>query len=328
MLLDADGRRGRAVSPDASTGPTGRPRAGVDRGWESEVVVTEGAPPARGRGLSLDRIVTEAIALIDEQGIGMASMRNLGQRLGVRAMSLYRYVDTRETLFDAVVERIVGELDDDPEVPQHAGEGWREYLDGLARGIRRYALAHPHAFPLVATRPPAAPWVNPPLRSLRWIERMLTTLHDQGLSDDQTLFAYRSFNSFLLGFLLLETSGMTLNDPLPGDGSFQSGTAPVETEPGDVVETDPADPTDPVPAALSPVRTTAQREAVDAATTARENVDPAGEVGADEFPTIHRLRAGLSVDVYETEFAIGLKAMLDRVAAHMASSGGSAPGAN
>lgn len=149
-------------------------------GWESGGVVGDGALAGRGRGLSRERIVTEAILLIDEQGISMASMRNLGQRLGVRAMSLYRYVKDRETLFDAVVERIVHELDDDPDVPQNASDGWRSYLDGLARGVRRYARAHPHAFPLVATRPPAAPWVNPPLRSLRWIEAMLRALHDEG----------------------------------------------------------------------------------------------------------------------------------------------------
>src|SRR4029077_19492902 len=83
-----------------------------------------------------------------------------------------------------------------------------------------YARAHPHAFPLVATRPPTAPWVNPPLRSLRWVEAMLTGLAAEGFSDEQVLFTYRTFNSFLLGSLLLETSAMTLRDPKPGDGSF------------------------------------------------------------------------------------------------------------
>ena len=32
-----------------------------------------------------------------------------------------------------------------------ATDGWRDYLQRLARGVRRYALAHPHAFPLVTT---------------------------------------------------------------------------------------------------------------------------------------------------------------------------------
>ena len=174
-----------------------------------------------GRGLSLDRIVTATLELVDERGIGAASMRAVSSRLGVRSMSLYRYVRDRDELFDAVVERIVGELADDPEVQLRPVDGWRPYLAGMAHGVRRYARAHPHAFPLVATRPPAAPWVNPPLRSLRWVEAMLTGLVREGFSDEQVLFTYRMFNSFLLGYLLLETSAMTLRirsratDPSP-----------------------------------------------------------------------------------------------------------------
>jgi hypothetical protein len=53
----------------------------------------------------------------------------------------------------------------------------------------------------VATRPPSAPWVNPPLRSLRWVESMLTGLAKEGFSDEQVLFTYRTFNGFLLGYL-------------------------------------------------------------------------------------------------------------------------------
>ena len=173
-----------------------------------------------GRGLSLDRIVSTALELVDEQGIGAATMRAVSSRLGVRSMSLYRYVQDRDELFDAVVERIVNELADDPEVQLRPVDGWRPYLTGMAHGVRRYARAHPHAFPLVATRPPAAPWVNPPLRSLRWVEAMLTGLAGEGFSDEQVLFTYRTFNGFLLGYLLLETSAMALRDPKPGDGSF------------------------------------------------------------------------------------------------------------
>ena len=61
-------------------------------------------------------------------------------------------------------------------------------------------------FPLVATRPPAAPWVRPPLRSLRWMESFLDTLHRCGFTDAGCVGAYRAFSSFLLGHLLLEVS--------------------------------------------------------------------------------------------------------------------------
>ncbi len=181
-------------------------------------------------------------------------------------MSLYRYVRDRDELFDAVVERIVNELSDDPEVELRPAGGWRPYLTGMAHGVRRYARAHPHAFPLVATRPPTAPWVNPPLRSLRWVEAMLTGLAAEGFSDEQVLFTYRTFNSFLLGALLLETSAMTLRDPKPGDGSFTSA---------DTVSNDGGDPAgqaaaSPVTGGLSPARSAEQREAIKDASSARE----------------------------------------------------------
>jgi TetR/AcrR family transcriptional regulator, tetracycline repressor protein len=267
-----------------------------------------------GRGLSLDRIVTVTLELVDEQGIGAATMRGVSSRLGVRSMSLYRYVQDRDELFDAVVERIVNELADDPEVQPRPVDGWRPYLTGMAHGVRRYARAHPHAFPLVATRPPAAPWVNPPLRSLRWVEAMLSGLAGEGFSDEQVLFAYRTFNGFLLGYLLLETSAMALRDPKPGDGSF-TGT---DTTPDGDSESGRQAAADPVPGGLSPARSAEQREAVAGAGSPLELADPADELDARHFPTLHRLAAGLAEDRWENEFETGLLQMLDRIAKFVA----------
>ena len=271
--------------------------------------VEHGRPRRPGRGLSLDRIVTVTLELVDEQGIGAATMRAVSSRLGVRSMSLYRYVQDRDELYDAVVERIVNELADDPEVQLRPVDGWRPYLTGMAHGVRRYARAHPHAFPLVATRPPTAPWVNPPLRSLRWVEAMLTGLAAEGFSDEQVLFTYRTFNSFLLGYLLLETSAMALRDPKPGDGSF-TGT---DTSSDDGGPAGPAS-ANTVSGGLSPARSAQQREAIDAANSPRELLDPADEIDARRFPTVHRLAAGLAQDLWEGEFETGLEDMLDRIA--------------
>ncbi len=250
---------------------------------------------------------------MDEQGIGAATMRAVSSRLGVRSMSLYRYVQDRDELFDAVVERIVNELADDPEVQLRPVDGWRPYLTGMAHGVRRYARAHPHAFPLVATRPPGAPWVNPPLRSLRWVEAMLSGLAAEGFNGEQVLFTYRTFNGFLLGYLLLETSAMALRDPKPGDGSFISTDAvSSEGEPAGEAAGNP------VPGGLSPARSAEQREAVEDADSPRELVDPADEIDARRFPTVHRLAAGLAQDSWEEEFETGLVHMLDRVAMFVA----------
>ncbi len=273
-----------------------------------------GRPRRTGRGLSLDRIVTATLELVDEQGIGAATMRAVSSRLGVRSMSLYRYVQDRDELFDAVVDRIVNELADDPDVQLRPVEGWRPYLTGMAHGVRRYARGHPHAFPLVATRPPTAPWVNPPLRSLRWVEAMLTGLAAEGFTDEQALFTYRTFNSFMLGYLLLETSAMTLRDPKPGDGSFTSA---------DTLSNDGGEPAgsaaaNPVVGGLSPARSAEQREALADADSAGELLDPMDAIDARRFPTVHRLAAGLAEDRWDGEFETALGDMLDRIAAIVA----------
>ena len=265
---------------------------------------------SRPGGLSLDRIVAATLELVDEEGIGAATMRAVSSRLGVRSMSLYRYVRDRDELFDVVVERIVGELADDPEVQLRPVDGWRPYLAGMAHGVRRYARAHPHAFPLVATRPPSAPWVNPPLRSLRWVEAMLTGLVREGFSDEQVLFTYRTFNSFLLGYLLLETSAMTLRDPKPGDGSF-TGTDTISGGGGQAAA-------NPVVGGLSPARSAGQREALQEAGSAGELLDPADEIDGRRYPPVHRLAAGLAEDRWDGEFETGLEDMLDRIAVFVA----------
>ena len=160
-----------------------------------------------GTGGSLDRrkVLQAAVTLVDQHELRYLTMRRLGQQLGVEAMSLYHYVHSREDLLDGIVELVIDDLYGDPDVHLTADD-WQEYLQRLAHGVRRIALAHPQLFPLIATRPPAAPWVRPPLRSLRWMESFLETLHRCGFSDLAAVAAYRSFSSFLLGHLLLEVA--------------------------------------------------------------------------------------------------------------------------
>ncbi len=174
--------------------------------------------PGRRSGLSPRGVLEAGLALVDERGVQELTMRSLGQRLGVEAMTLYHYVPNREGLLDGIVELVVDELYGDPEVHLLPTDGWQDYLRRLAYGVRRLALAHPRAFPLVATRPPAAPWVRPPLRSLRWVEAFLAGLTSRGFSDTAAVHAYRAFTSFLLGHLLLEVAAQGVNTgPVPDD---------------------------------------------------------------------------------------------------------------
>ncbi|MCG2620815.1 TetR/AcrR family transcriptional regulator C-terminal domain-containing protein [Arthrobacter sp. I2-34] len=165
------------------------------------------AGPEKPR-LERQRILQAGVDFIEQHGARQLTMRRLGSALGVEAMSLYRYVPSRESLLDGIVETVIDELYGDPEVYVEPRHGWQDYLLRLAHGLRRLALKHPQVFPLVATRPTEAPWVRPPLRSLRWVESFLAALTSSGFSDRAAVATYRAFSSFLLGHLLLEVAAL------------------------------------------------------------------------------------------------------------------------
>lgn len=158
--------------------------------------------------LDRKRILDAGVHFVESHGVHQLSMRRLGQDLGYEAMSLYRYVQSREDLLDGIVDSVLDELDSDSGISNPSDRDWQEYLRDLAHGLRSLALAHPQIFPLVATRPPEAPWVRPPVRSLRLVEGFLDTMSKAGFSDRAAVDAYRAFSSFLLGHLLLEVSAM------------------------------------------------------------------------------------------------------------------------
>jgi len=181
------------------------PEAEDVRDADASLVAGEPLPSSRVP-LDRNRIITAAIDFIDEQGLAGLTMRRLGDRLGVEAMSLYRYVPGKEDLLDAVVESLVLSMEHDDEVLSRPENGWQDFLQRLAHGVRRVALQHPKAFPLVASRPPEAPWLRPPLRSIDWVENFLNALISEGFTDDAAVGGYRAFTSFLLGHLLLEVA--------------------------------------------------------------------------------------------------------------------------
>lgn len=166
-------------------------------------MVDELRPPSP---LSRDGILEAAIEFIDRHGLAKLTMRRLGSACGVEAMALYRYVHGRGDLLTGVVDHIVDRLYADQLAARRQEDGWQDYLMRLAHGVRQIALDHPEVFPLVATQAPEAPWVRPPLRSLRWMESFLDALIGYGFDDVAAVSAYRSYTTFLVGHLLLEVS--------------------------------------------------------------------------------------------------------------------------
>ena len=176
---------------------------------DSSKVGASTAPAGPRLPLDQQRILRAALGLIDSIGLNGLTMRRLGAHLGVEAMALYRYVPSREQLLDGVVEVVMDELYESTRAGGLSAS-WQAYLKMQAHAVRTLAVTHPWIFPLVAIRPPSAPWLRPPLRSLRWVESFLQGLREYGFSPRLSASVYRSFATFLLGALLLEAG--TLED--------------------------------------------------------------------------------------------------------------------
>ncbi|WP_210604593.1 TetR/AcrR family transcriptional regulator [Brevibacterium oceani] len=164
------------------------------------------------RRLSRSDVVQAAVAYIDEYGVRSLTMRRLGAALDVEAMALYRHVPGRDELISAAVSELIDALFDD-DLMQREPDSWEEYLQCVANATRRMALTHPRMFPLMITQPPEAPWLRPPLRSIRWVEHFLSSLKGFGFSDAAAVDAYKAFTSFLLGDLFLQVSAMGIDTP-------------------------------------------------------------------------------------------------------------------
>src|SRR6266481_3258614 len=87
--------------------------------------------------LSRERVLAAAIRLADEGGIESLSMRKLARALGVEAMSLYNHVANKGDLVDAIVDRIVSEI----ELP--ADGDWETAIRTYAVAVHKALLRHP-----------------------------------------------------------------------------------------------------------------------------------------------------------------------------------------
>jgi TetR/AcrR family tetracycline transcriptional repressor len=101
--------------------------------------------------LALDRqrIVAEAVALLDADGLDGVTLRKLAARLGVQQPTLYWHLPNKAALVTAIAELIleqhVAEL-----APPEPEQRWQDWLIGVAEGLRHALLAHPDSARIIS----------------------------------------------------------------------------------------------------------------------------------------------------------------------------------
>ncbi|GAU66470.1 putative TetR family transcriptional regulator [Streptomyces sp. NBRC 110611] len=163
-----------------------RPRAGTVVAGTADAGAVPGAPlrkrsspaAAAEQELSLERIVRAAIGIADAEGLSALSMRGVAARLGVAAMSPYRYVTGKDNLVLLMADAAFGE----PSYPTEAPEGWRARIELGSRTLWAVYRRHPW---LAQLGPLTRPLLVPNL--IAHGEWMLRALDGHGL-DRATLF--------------------------------------------------------------------------------------------------------------------------------------------
>ena len=145
--------------------------------------------------LNRERVVRAAVALADEAGLEALSMRKLGQRLGVEAMSLYNHVANKDDLLDGMIDVVFSEID----LPA-SDAGWRTAMRQRAASVREALARHPWATGLMELRTTPGP------TSLRHHEAVLDCLREAGFSIENATHAYWLLDSYIYGFAIQEAS--------------------------------------------------------------------------------------------------------------------------
>ncbi|MFB8102474.1 TetR/AcrR family transcriptional regulator [Streptomyces sp. NPDC056007] len=189
-----------------------------------ELLWGTGDRPSRGPkpGLTLDRIVTAAVAVADAEGLSAVSMRRLSTELGTGTMSLYRYVPGKAELLDLMLDRVLGEplpaaregavgapqgpaggsetggsasdeRDGGPGHRDSAPGDWRVAIDTMARTYLENLRRHPWLLKINQARTVLGP------SALRGLELALTALRSMGLRDPELIGVIITVNSFVEG---------------------------------------------------------------------------------------------------------------------------------
>jgi AcrR family transcriptional regulator len=134
-------------------------------------------------------VLGAAVLLADEDGLESLTMRELGLRLGVEAMSLYNHVANKDDLLDGMVDLVVSEI----ELPSDTVD-WREAMRRRAISAQSVFSRHPWVSALVDSRESSGP------ARLRYFEWVIGTLRRAGFTLELAVRTFSLLDSYIYGF--------------------------------------------------------------------------------------------------------------------------------
>lgn len=171
------------------------------------------------KGLTKDRLVAEAAALMEEEGLEGFSMRALARRLEVKTASLYNHVESMEALMAEVCAYAM-KCQRDAQMEAIREKTGIQAMFALAQACRGFAREHRALYWLIMTTA-ASQGERLGERANYLVEPFLLVLADSGLTEEEKIHWQRVLRALIHGFVAQEEAGFFSHLPASGEESFR-----------------------------------------------------------------------------------------------------------
>jgi AcrR family transcriptional regulator len=156
-------------------------------------------------GLTTDRVIDEAAAIADRDGLAAVTLARLAEQLGVRPPSLYKHVASLDAIHRALAVRGIKEAN--ARLQQATvGKSRDGALFALAHAYWKFAREHPGLY--AASVRAAAPGENDVAAAGEALLSTVTSvLAGYGVRGEDALHATRGLRGIIHGFVSLDAAG-------------------------------------------------------------------------------------------------------------------------
>lgn len=170
------------------------------------------------QGLTRADIVQAAIALIESEGLHRFSLRELANRLHIKAASLYNHIRNVDELYTEIGYYAISELKK-AQSDAIAGKERAQAVEALADAYYRFGKERPEIYKVILSLPMVK---NDAIHSAGFdiVEPIMAAMGGYRLADERKMHLQRVFRSILHGFISQEEAGCFRRYPAKVSDSF------------------------------------------------------------------------------------------------------------
>lgn len=146
--------------------------------------------------LTLDKIIDVAARIASETGLDAVSFRNIAIRLEVSPMSLYKFVESKDELFDHLLQHVINRM----EIPYLKSDDWRTRIIEVMETWRRLVLSNSYILEILINR--RIPAESQGLGRLA--EQILASLEDGGIRGTLAVRSFWQIFTTTIGYMVFE----------------------------------------------------------------------------------------------------------------------------